>query len=150
MTFLGFVIMSAFYGEKENMGDILAFADQSTLSPQRWLAAASVVWRSLGHGLVLWHRAWSVLSYPTEYWFLFQRLVVVKCVQSVQVMCGCTVHRRPLRASSTFLAASPALKPPLETHIRCPSASSNLSSWDGHPQGQWWGKCTHAVGPTPR
>lgn len=50
-----------------------------------------------------------------------------------------------MRASSTFLAASPALKPPLEMHIRCPSASSNLSSCDGHAQGQWCGTATHAV-----
>lgn len=55
-------------------------------------------------------------------------------------------YSSPLRASSTFLAASPALKPPLEMHIRCPSASSNLSSCDGHAQGQWCGKETHAVG----
>ena len=46
----------------------------------------------------------------------------------------------PFLASSTFLAASPALKPPRETHILCPSASSNLSSLAGQEQGQWCGK----------
>ena len=54
------------------------------------------------------------------------------------------VYSSPLRASSTFLAASPALNPPFDTQIRCPSASSNLSSCEGHAQGQWCGKWTHA------
>lgn len=53
-------------------------------------------------------------------------------------------HSSPFLASSTFLAASPALNPPFETQMRCPSANSNLSSWLGHAQGQWCGKCTHA------
>jgi hypothetical protein len=51
----------------------------------------------------------------------------------------------PFLASSTFLAASPALNPPLETHILWPSASSNLSSCEGKAQGQWCGKCTQAI-----
>ncbi|MBE3045672.1 hypothetical protein IMZ48_24620 [Candidatus Bathyarchaeota archaeon] len=37
------------------------------------------------------------------------------------------VYNRPFRASSTFLAASPALYPPLEMQTFDPSLSSNLS-----------------------
>lgn len=50
----------------------------------------------------------------------------------------------PFLASSTFLAASVSLNPPLDTHTLDPSASSNLSSWSGHAHGQWCGKWTHA------
>ncbi|KAK0741340.1 ribosomal L27 protein-domain-containing protein [Schizothecium vesticola] len=50
----------------------------------------------------------------------------------------------PFLASSTFLAASVSLNPPLDTHALDPSASSNLSSWSGHAHGQWCGKWTHA------
>lgn len=46
-------------------------------------------------------------------------------------------HNNPLRANSTFRAASPALNPPRETQMRWPSASSNLSSCAGQAHGQW-------------
>lgn len=51
-------------------------------------------------------------------------------------------YNRPFRANSTFLAASPALKPPLDTHAMLPSPNSTLSSTSGKAQGQWCGKCT--------
>jgi hypothetical protein len=53
-------------------------------------------------------------------------------------------HSNPFLASSTFLAASPALKPPFETQIAFPSPNSNFSSKVGCGHGQWCGKCTHA------
>ncbi|KAI4220276.1 MAG: hypothetical protein L6R36_007731 [Xanthoria steineri] len=53
-------------------------------------------------------------------------------------------HNTPFLANSTFLAASPALYPPLLTQIALPSPNSILSSTAGKAQGQWWGKWTQA------
>lgn len=55
------------------------------------------------------------------------------------------IHSMPFLASSTFLAASLGLKPPLETQMRWPSPISNLSSLAGQGHGQWWGKWTQAA-----
>ena len=63
---------------------------------------------------------------------------------SSALLCHSISYNRPFRASSTLRAASPALYPPFDMHMRFPSASSNLSSWASHAQGQWWGKCTQA------
>lgn len=56
----------------------------------------------------------------------------------------------PFLASSIFLAASPALYPPLLTHAMLPSPNSTLSSTCGNAQGQWWGKWTHLIRQIPR
>ena len=58
-------------------------------------------------------------------------------------------YSNPLRANSTFLAASPGLNPPLDTQMRWPSPVSNLSWLLGQAQGQWWGKWTHAISTIP-
>ena len=45
-------------------------------------------------------------------------------------------HRRPFLASSTFLAISPGMKPPLLAQMALPSPNSTLSSTAGNAQGQ--------------
>jgi len=65
------------------------------------------------------------------------------------MLLGCPVfskdpHNSPFLANSTFLAASPALKPPFEIQIALPSANSNFSSCAGCGQGQWCGNETQA------
>jgi hypothetical protein len=56
--------------------------------------------------------------------------------------CHSHAYSNPFLANSTFLAASPALNPPLLTHAMLPSPNSILSSTSGNAQGQWCGKCT--------
>lgn len=76
----------------------------------------------------------SIIKHPSAPFFLrFRPLSRRLCAYST-----------PLRASSTFRAASPSLKPPLDRQMRLPSPSSNLSSWESQAQGQWWGKWTQA------